>query len=248
MASSKYDAATLAPLVASSHSLSDVIRKLGLKPNGGLHRMFSALVRRYGLDTSHFSWGKLRSAIESVPTELLATIVRESTSFAHVLTKLDLPTQGRTHRELTRRVRALGLDTSHFTGRGWSRGRTVETHASVARVTRLRTRPDSEVFVENSPEIRGEALRRRLLARGWTYACAICGISEWQGKRLSLQLDHINGINNDNRLLKVRLLCPNWHSQTPTYCRRPVKSSSACEPRTLYTCYTSSRPRACWNW
>ena len=49
------------------------------------------------------------------------------------------------------------------------------------------------------------------------YKCAICGIKEWNGKTLSLEIDHINGINNDNRIENLRFLCPNCHSQTSTY-------------------------------
>ena len=60
-----------------------------------------------------------------------------------------------------------------------------------------------------------------LYKSGWKeYKCEICGISEWQGKELSLQLDHINGINNDNRIENLRLLCPNCHSQTETFSGR----------------------------
>jgi 5-methylcytosine-specific restriction endonuclease McrA len=50
--------------------------------------------------------------------------------------------------------------------------------------------------------------------------CQICGISEWHGKPITLQLDHINGINNDNRYENLRLICPNCHSQTITYAGR----------------------------
>lgn len=48
--------------------------------------------------------------------------------------------------------------------------------------------------------------------------CQTCGLSEWMGKEIPLTLDHINGINNDNRLENVRILCPNCHSQTDTFC------------------------------
>jgi hypothetical protein len=48
--------------------------------------------------------------------------------------------------------------------------------------------------------------------------CKICGIDQWMGKEITLQLDHINGINNDHRLENLQLLCPNCHSQTETYC------------------------------
>ncbi|MGE0542259.1 MAG: HNH endonuclease [Dehalococcoidia bacterium] len=62
-------------------------------------------------------------------------------------------------------------------------------------------------------------LKHRLLTDGLLVnQCAICGISEWCGKPLTLHLDHINGKNNDDRLENLRLLCPNCHSQTDTYC------------------------------
>ena len=77
---------------------------------------------------------------------------------------------------------------------------------------------DEAVFVVNSPVIGGPKLRRRLLALGWEYKCACCGIDAWRGIELVLHVDHINGIHNDNRLENVRFLCPNCHSQTATYC------------------------------
>ena len=50
------------------------------------------------------------------------------------------------------------------------------------------------------------------------YKCAECGNrGEWLGKPLSLQLDHINGKNNDHRIENLRFLCPNCHTQTDTY-------------------------------
>lgn len=238
MRRSKYDAATLAPIVASSHSLAEVIRTLGLRPTGGNHRFISARVRQAGLDTSHFGWGRLRASVEAVSVDALTELVEQSTSFGQVLTKLNLPTKGRAHHELKKRVRALGIATTHFTGPGWSRGQTALTHPSVARITRAQTRPDDEVFIANSPEIRGPAIARRLVAKGWSYRCAVCGIAEWQEKSLVLHLDHINGIHNDNRYVNLRFLCPNCHSQTDTYCNRARgKASRASEPRGHYTCY-----------
>src|SRR5437763_16057938 len=75
-------------------------------------------------------------------------------------------------------------------------------------------------------------MTKRLLRMGVRHECSQCGITHWQGMPLVLHLDHINGINNDNRIENLRLLCPNCHSQTDTYGRRPDR---ACEgPGVLY--------------
>ena len=49
------------------------------------------------------------------------------------------------------------------------------------------------------------------------YKCSCCGITEWNGKPLTLQLHHINGNNRDNRLENLTFLCPNCHSQTDNF-------------------------------
>lgn len=50
--------------------------------------------------------------------------------------------------------------------------------------------------------------------------CSVCGIIEWHNKPIVMQLDHINGISSDHRLKNLRMICPNCHSQTDTYCGR----------------------------
>lgn len=83
-----------------------------------------------------------------------------------------------------------------------------------------------DIFCENSKVNRNVAKKRIIKDSLIEYKCAICGNKgEWNGKKLVLQLDHINGVHNDNRLENLRFLCPNCHSQTETFCglNRPTE-------------------------
>lgn len=219
MRPTKYTREVLEPIVKSSQSLAEVMRKLGLRATGGNHRHIKLRIRRCEIDISHFK-GKISAQIQAIPERQLDELVATSTSFAQVLLKLGLADNGRPHHDLQARVRSLGLDTSHFTGRGWARGASWRTSDALERGRRKRRLKDEDVFVENSPTYAGSALIPRLLDLGWKYECVWCGVSEWRGGKLVLHLDHANGVHNDNRLVNLRLLCPNCHSQTETYSNR----------------------------
>lgn len=150
----------------------------------------------------------------------LAPLVATSRSLAEVLGALKLKPTGGNYRWIAFRIRFLGLDAAHFSGKSWARGQTAETSAGVGRSGARRSRTNAEVFVENSPETCGARIARRLIRLGREYACSVCSLREWKGKPLKLHVDHLNGINNDNRLENLRFLCPNCHSQTATYCRK----------------------------
>ena len=61
-------------------------------------------------------------------------------------------------------------------------------------------------------------LRKRLLDEGIKeYQCEICKLSDWMGKLIPLELDHIDGNNSNNEITNLRLICPNCHAQTDTY-------------------------------
>jgi 5-methylcytosine-specific restriction endonuclease McrA len=78
-----------------------------------------------------------------------------------------------------------------------------------------------------SPKRSRAYVKRRLTkARMLQNRCEACGLVDWLGLPLSMHLDHINGVYSDNRLENLRMLCPNCHSQTPTYGGRNTKRSA----------------------
>lgn len=84
--------------------------------------------------------------------------------------------------------------------------------------TRPRARPIPELLATSKSRAN---VKRRLLGVGLLEnRCRECGLMEWLGEPLTVQIDHVNGIRDDHRLENLRMLCPNCHSQTDTYGRR----------------------------
>ena len=138
--------------------------------------------------------------------EQFVSLIKESHNISEVLFKLGYSVEGNSwgFSQVRRRMDELHLSSSDFKGK------------SVLK-TNVKQIDPQKLLKENSKHQR-TVLRRYVLTNNLIpYQCAICGISEWNNKTLSLELDHINGINNDNRLENLRFLCPNCHSQTTTY-------------------------------
>lgn len=150
------------------------------------------------------------SKVYQVSDEEFKSIIENSNSYSECLKKLGLGTRGGSSTDiLKRRIKELNLSTNHFS-------RTINPNYKKYDL--------KDILVENSTYANISRLKKRLISENvLEYKCAICGISEWNGKPLSLQLDHINGINNDHRIENLRFICPNCHSQTETYAGKNKK-------------------------
>ena len=146
---------------------------------------------------------KNKSKIYSITDMEFIDLVKKSTCYSDILRAFGLATSGESSRKVLKiRIAELGCSTDHFV-RYKPPSKDIITRYKLV-----------DILVENSVYQNRTRLKQRLINECvLEYVCAVCKISEWQGKELSLQLDHINGINNDNRISNLRLLCPNCHSQ-----------------------------------
>lgn len=127
--------------------------------------------------------------------EELINAIKTSENLSQVLRKLNLACAGGNFDNLKRKIALLGIDISHFTGRVWSKDKTIK---------------DWKEYKKNTG-------RKKILIRERGYKCEICNLSEWNGEKIPLELHHINGIRIDNSKENLQLLCCNCHGLTKNW-------------------------------
>lgn len=148
----------------------------------------------------------------------LRSAIAQAECWSDVLRSLGYAPKGHNYRTVKRYVAEWGISTDHF-----------DPNVGRRRAAHSRKMPLDQALVENSTYPRGR-LKRRLLAAGLKEPyCELCGQGEiWRGRWMSLVLDHINGIPNDNRLVNLRLVCANCAATLDTHCGRNVPRRRRC--------------------
>lgn len=153
--------------------------------------------------------------------ENLKKAIANSINIAGTLKVMGMSITTGNYRSFHNAVKKYNIDTSHFLGRSALKGKEHITCKNILLVN---------ILVENSNYQAIYTLKKRLIRENiFIYECSNCKLVNWNGKSLSLQLDHINGIYNDHRIENLRFLCPNCHSQTDTFAGRNAKKPEIIE-------------------
>ena len=138
--------------------------------------------------------------------EELKEIVASSKSNAEVARRLGYERAGGgTMQSINKMYETYGLDTSHMTHQAWNKGQ-----------------HDYSSFTQNSHKKNGSSTLKALTdLRG--HKCECCGLSEWMGQTINLEVHHEDGDRTNNTLENLKLLCPNCHSYTPTFAKKGDK-------------------------
>ncbi|WP_406058630.1 HNH endonuclease [Streptomyces sp. NBC_01077] len=204
MGTSAYTKERLDEAARGARTLTEALERLGVDPKSSTRRYVRERMRKLGVDISHFEQEGTRWT-----REVLAQAVAASTNMCEVLRQLGVEVVGGQHTHISRRIKAYGIDTSHFRAPS-RRGE-----------TRRRRTPGDVLVQQDGPHPRrvpSDRVTWAMTASGVHKQCAMCGNEAvWRGRPLPLEVDHIDGDWRNNRIENLRFLCPNCHSTTDTY-------------------------------
>lgn len=194
--------------VLSSSNIREILLKLKLHPAGANYKMVKTRCEKLSLPipSTRTDLARFRATISDND---IINVCASNFSMRSSLSAFDLKDFSSNVKWIKSKIDELSINTSHWRGKGHLKGKTHDWTPKI---------PLENILVENSDYQSSFRLKKRLLKAGLLdYKCEICSLDSWLDQPISLQLDHINGINNDHRLDNLRLLCPNCHSQTSTF-------------------------------
>ena len=156
------------------------------------------------------------------PSEL-QTLLDTSDSYSDLLRKIGINPKGGNPSTLHKIIDEYGLDETQLNINR------KKLHSRNSAYPHIKTKKPIEDILNNKCSFfSSHKLLIRLVDEGYKeYKCENCGITEWLGKPIALQLDHIDGNHKNNSLSNLKILCPNCHSQTDTYAGKNVDHSDS---------------------
>lgn len=144
--------------------------------------------------------------------EQIENAVKNSASIAKSLEKLGVLPVGGNYKIIKKYIKLYEVDISHFTGQGWLRGQKPGPKRPI------------EDYLSNNYPIASYKLKDRIIKDGIKqHQCELCGNTKWLEEKIPLELHHIDGKHENNKLENLQLLCPNCHSMTDNYRGRALK-------------------------
>lgn len=141
----------------------------------------------------------------------LEKIVSESKTLSECLDKLGLRKAGGNYNHIKKYIKIYDLSTLHF----------EKNYNRICEYSKNRKIPLDRILVENSTYSRCDLKKRLYQEEILLPICSLCGQDEnWKGVKISLIIDHINGVFNDNRIENLRIVCPNCNAGLDTFCGR----------------------------
>ncbi len=142
----------------------------------------------------------------------LENIIKNSKTISESIKKLGLRAAGGNYNTIKKYIKKYNIDITHFDGNSVRLTKLKEN-------TENRKFPLNEILINGSSYNRGH-LKERLYKEGLKERkCELCGQDEiWNNKKMSLILDHKNGIWNDNRINNLQIVCPNCNATLDTHC------------------------------
>lgn len=164
-----------------------------------------------------------RHSVWLIKSDILREIVEKSSSFNAILKFFGIDNRSASYHALKRRLNQDNISFDHInTGLSSNKGRKFLGRKKI---------PLKDILIENSLCSRSWLKTRLLKESLLINKCSKCSLGpEWNGEKLSLQIDHINGVSNDNRIENLRILCPNCHSQTDSFAGRRFSSQKNKKP------------------
>jgi len=212
----RYTKEKLEILVKKCKTYKEILENLDILPITTNYNRLKSYLIKFEIDFNH-----LKNHQQSVKNiwlkENLEVTIKECNTQSDVLKKLGIRDAGGNFGTLRKYIKLYNLDTSHF----------IKNYYVISKFSESRKIPLEKILIENSTYGCNKLKERLYKEKIKERICELCGQDEyWKGKKMSLILDHKNGIHNDNRPENLQIVCPNCNSTLPTHCRKNKLSNN----------------------